>query len=765
MRPGFLFLPGRASPVLLVMLLLHGACGRAQPWKQDADSAWQYHAQNKNALAVITATRALNIAAATSGTSDTVLADILSSIAWYNWCEGWIDPAYAAVDSALKIYDSTIGHAHPKVADALHRKGTCLWDLARYSEGEESLREAVRLRIVCYGPESEPALRSLINLAGLLQEEGKIGEAERLYSRLLAIWKRQGVPLSQGVVNNLGSFYTALGRFALAESLFAGVMRSPAWTGEDPFILTNLGLLYQETARPESAEVAFKRSIAAFDAVEGKDNPDNAIRGYFRLNLGELYRRTGRQAGAESTLVEAMNIIGRTGRTNFISGLRGARALAELAMDTRQFQKAERWLDYLCTETAATLGTEHPDMIGNYLSRERFHTLRQEHDEALRYARLATGLALRVLRRGIVSMTEGEALAFARTLRNSADVLLSDVMVLGDSARLRSIPLLDLIVSTKGIVSDAFAMRSRDASMDPMHVSDQISRLHTLRADLARVYVRSARTPGGGDGRRTDSLSRIIDDLGSTIAREERAGPGIVPGELVRIADLYAALPRGSAMVEYLTYRSIRSTRSRYAALLFDHSGRTKLLDLADADSVERIIAGLRRAIQDAGASPQDHPSTGAATYTRLARSLYEKVWSPMEEFLRSAETIFIAPEGSLHLVAFAGLVDRKGTYVIERHRLHYVSAARDVRRMEADPESSAEGFLALGDPDFDASQVERFAALTDDDAVHQTPAPGWSGNLRSGISHLPEHPPSAVFRERGRRSRRSLPHIRTPWS
>ena len=121
-----------------------------------------------------------------------MVADILSDIAWFNWVMGKLDAALDAVEQALPIREKSNGPENAKIADLLHRKGTCLWDVGRFAEGEDFLRRAALMRERLHGPEADPTLRSLTNLAALLQEEGKLAEADQLYTHLMEIWKRQG---------------------------------------------------------------------------------------------------------------------------------------------------------------------------------------------------------------------------------------------------------------------------------------------------------------------------------------------------------------------------------------------------------------------------------------------------------------------------------------------------------------------------------------------------------------------------------------------
>jgi CHAT domain-containing protein len=68
---------------------------------------------------------------------------------------------------------------------------------------------------------------------------------------------------------------------------------------------------------------------------------------------------------------------------------------------------------------------------------------------------------------------------------------------------------------------------------------------------------------------------------------------------------------------------------------------------------------------------------------------------------------VFVAPDAGLNLISFSTLIDTTGEYLIERFPIHYLSAGRDLIRLQDKPESGL-GLLALGDPDFNATITQR---------------------------------------------------------
>jgi CHAT domain-containing protein len=107
--------------------------------------------------------------------------------------------------------------------------------------------------------------------------------------------------------------------------------------------------------------------------------------------------------------------------------------------------------------------------------------------------------------------------------------------------------------------------------------------------------------------------------------------------------------------------------------------------------------------------SSVDHLPTAQdrAEYIDIASKLYRKTIAPLESRITGVELMLIAPDGELNLVAFAGLADGDGRYLIERAQVHYLSAGRDLMRLRYSLEPGR-GLFALGNPEFGAAPVER---------------------------------------------------------
>ena len=115
------------------------------------------------------------------------------------------------------------------------------------------------------------------NLAGLYKTQERYADAEPLYKRSLAIWKKALGPNSPNVatsLNNLANLYQAQGRYADAETLYKQSLAigEKVFAPDHPDVarsLSNLVAVYHDQSRYADAEPLFKRSLAIREKARG----------------------------------------------------------------------------------------------------------------------------------------------------------------------------------------------------------------------------------------------------------------------------------------------------------------------------------------------------------------------------------------------------------------------------------------------------------------------------------------------------------------
>jgi tetratricopeptide (TPR) repeat protein len=134
----------------------------------------------------------------------------------------------------------------------------------------------------------------LVQLSGELAQQGEFEKAGRLAHQALEAARETYPEDSPGLIgplNDVAALFTALGRYAAAESLYVELLHmDERRLGREHIIvardLNNLGATYRAQGRYKQAEPLFQRSVEICEKALGSHHPDvlNPL-----FNLAELY--------------------------------------------------------------------------------------------------------------------------------------------------------------------------------------------------------------------------------------------------------------------------------------------------------------------------------------------------------------------------------------------------------------------------------------------------------------------------------------------
>jgi len=174
--------------------------------------------------------------------------------------------------------------------------------------------------------------------------------------------------------------------------------------------------------------------------------------------------------------------------------------------------------------------------------------------------------------------------------------------------------------------------------------------------------------------------------------------------------DLRAALPAGAVLIEFRQFQPFDFRKGawgepRLAAMLLGGFDEPMLADLGPLAEVRALIEAL---LAQASSGKTDE----------AAGALYQRLFTPFESKLAGVQTVYLAPDGPLHLVPYARLKLADGRYLEQRQQVRILQSGRDLLR--ADPDKPARGLLALGGIDFGA-----VTSTAKDESVFVTAAGG----------------------------------------
>lgn len=676
----------RAALVLLLTCAGHLQADDSQTWREILDLAETLSVELKQDTAISLGNLALSKAEAEFGTADTAVARALHRIAYYHFCKQEYIEAKPLNKRALAIWQEALGPRHKLVGLGLTSLAVLYRRLGMYAEAEPLHERALAIWEEAYGPDHVNVAWVLNNLTTLCESQGRFAEAEAYCQRALAINENHYGKEHQEVtvcLSDLAGLRQEQGKYREAESLFVEVLAirerihgpDNSWVSQT---LHDLAILYQLQGRIPEAEAIGLRALAMAERSQGPDHP--LVAAYLH-HLADLYCDQGKYAEAEPLLERALVLM------------------------------------------KGVLGIDSYGVATIEVTYSKLFRLRGDTAKAVEVAARACRTMHKSFVDNAMVLSEKDALHFSQRLHNSIDNFISCYTELGSGELSAVKTAANLILATKGRVSDGLFDRQRALVQETDSATLAVAEV--LRVAKLRLSQRYVEGPGeDSDGFRNglDSLTTLVYNLETDLSRLSASFRKKQQTRDFNVDSIRASLPENSCLIEYVSYDFLKlqpdSAIPHYLAIVVSESAEPVILNIGPAAPLDSLINIYRQhmlRVPLAGLPTDDD----VEEYQSIAKELYRCIWQPVVNYTSSKKLILIAPDGGLNLVSFAGLLDDAGTYLIERYPIHYLSVGRDLVRFK-DHATPAVGLLAIGDPDYDASVTDRLlitASLHDTDA------------------------------------------------
>ncbi|MEM6279278.1 MAG: CHAT domain-containing tetratricopeptide repeat protein, partial [Verrucomicrobiota bacterium] len=210
-------------------------------------------------------------------------------------------------------------------------------------------------------------------------------------------------------------------------------------------------------------------------------------------------------------------------------------------------------------------------------------------------------------------------------------------------------------------------------------------------------------------------------------------------------------LGKDEVLVEFCLYGEflgLNRVQKNYAAVVVPATGQPELIPLGTAEEVEQSLETLLEALSNEqtaqlGSSPEARQRI-FGNIELGAILAYGKIWKPLVPALSNYKRVFVSPDGILHFVPFAALLDAEGGFVAENWSLSHIGSGRDLLdvNVETKPKEKPTALL-LANPAFDSDPL---GFSEEKDSSHPSGFPedrpllatrNWSV-LRQGLSNLP---------------------------
>jgi CHAT domain-containing protein/tetratricopeptide (TPR) repeat protein len=582
-------------------------------------------------------------------------------------------------EEALAIYRKALPKGHPDIAHSLTNLGNVQRDLGEHAAARRSHEEALAIYRKAL-PAGHPYIAmSLTNLGVVQRDLGEHAAAWRSFEEALAILRKalpEGHPDIAASLTNLGNLQRELGEYAAARRSHeeALAVRRKALPAGHPYIaqsLNNLGMAQSDLQEYAAARRSFEEALAIYRKAFPAGHPDIAMS---LNNLGNVQCELGEHAAARRSHEEALAVRRKAlpeGHPDIAHSLTN---LGVVQRDLGEHAAAWRSHEEALAIYRKALPEGHPDIAHSLNNLGRL-TLATGKDipQARAFLQESVAIRQRHLSRLALVQAEPEQLLASAKAQVSLDGLLS---LTDRSSREQLGSAYSLVVAVKGAVTarQRLARQLRDGS-DP-GTADLLRQLRQVNLALLRSSLGEApdagRHPKGRDPMAEVAEMRKLGERRGRVEQELAArSPAfrrLMEEPARAAADLRAALPAGTALIDFVEYKHFSrpvgdkgepaSDLRLLAFVVRPGKEAPAMVPLGRSDRLAGRVEAWRASYGSGKGPPAGKPDPAA--------ELREEVWLRLEKHLGGANTVLISPDGPLNGLPLAALPGAKpGTFLL----------------------------------------------------------------------------------------------------
>ncbi len=260
-------------------------------------------------------------------------------------------------------------HTASQGIDTLPKQlGSFLLENAFYDDAQPLLQLALSVQENAFGADHPETLKSLNNLAALMDFKGDFLASQSLMERVLAVQEARLGPEHKGTLvslNNLAAVLDDRGEFERSQSVYERTLRTcQKHLGPEHSltltVMNNLGRLLTRRGEYPAARDMCEQTLRAREGTLGLDHPNtiNAV-----SNLATVLEHQGEYAKARALFERAMDACNRVLGPEHSQTINSANNLAMLLEDQGDHSAAKSLLQKALSDSERVLGAENPETI------------------------------------------------------------------------------------------------------------------------------------------------------------------------------------------------------------------------------------------------------------------------------------------------------------------------------------------------------------------------------------------------------------------
>jgi len=670
------------------------------------DLGLQYQQTGNFAKAEELYQRALRIWRKTLGSTHTSVGIGLSNLGVLYYTRGEYGKAESTLEEARVIFEKRKGSRDAMVGVIVNNLAQIYELVGDYGKAEASYVRAVSIlekastAASAFSTPQRELVRPLTNLGALYMTRGQYAKSEATLQRAVTLGEKvlKDHPDLAQPLSGLASLYHAMGEYPKAEqALQRAIAIVEKKHGAEYFdvamLLNNLALLAQEQEDYAKAEPLQRRALAI---SEKSFNAEHARVGLSLTNLGLLCRLQDKFDEAESLLTRAIEVQKKASGADHESTARAMNNLGLVYVDLGRYDKADELYRGAHEIFKKKLGPDHRATV-SALENVAMNALRLGKTEEARTLCREVDAALRPLWNSMMLFT-------SESQRDAVEQLeifqtLDGLGSLGDGTLLAEASLWRKGAVLESLLEDRRAAQA--ASADPKLASS------LAEAESLKGRLRHALLEGNAGKLSTSQIAQLktrVETVQKELARKISGLGTARAAGTVTLPAVQAALGSETVLVDFVRYEhelEKHQNEERYAATIIAGNGAPVFVQLGKAETIEKLIAQHR---EQAGLPLGESEDEGARNtgLEQTCRALHDAVAAPIEKALPAGvREVIVCPDGQMHFLAFASLLDAGKKFLGEKFVLRQVASGRDlVKASSWDPNGKRSAVL-LANPNY----------------------------------------------------------------
>ena len=381
-----------------------------------------------------------------------------------------------------------------------------------------------------------------------------------------------------------------------------------------------------------------------------------------------------------------------------------------------QYAKAESVFERSLSIRVTQLGPEHPDVADSLNNLSGLAIAARKPEKALELMRRANRIEDALLGQMFAALSENQRMAYLAERWSRFEIFLSILVecfpdrsdAVGDA--------LDLTLRRKSLAAEAAALQ-HEAVLNGRypHLKPELQTLTELRWQIAQWTLAG---PGAlslaAHRQQLEEANREKERLQAQLARQIPEMNLQAKMQAASRADVALSLPQNAALVEFVRYDRIdfhavpangepRWLPARYLAFVLA-AGKpddVRMIDLSEAEPIDRLVASFRAAIleavpsEDARRAPAEADTlqaTSGAARTEIGQALRRALLEPLTAALGDCHHLLLVPDGDLTRLPFEALPAAEAERCLcDEYRLSYLSVGRDALRFGIESTADAQ--------------------------------------------------------------------------